>query len=81
APPNFAGVGAGPISVVIGDVNGDGRPDLVTANRQDKTVSVLLGNGDGKFAPAPGSPVPVGSFPTSVVIGDVNGDGKPDLVA
>src|SRR5205809_482726 len=35
-----------PLSVAIGDLNGDGKPDLATANN---TVSVLLGNGDGSF--------------------------------
>ena len=41
--------GAAPNSVAIGDVNGDGRPDLVVANSDSNTVSVLLGNGDGTF--------------------------------
>ncbi|WP_162136355.1 FG-GAP-like repeat-containing protein, partial [Zavarzinella formosa] len=80
APGSPVPVGQSPNSVVIGDVNGDGKPDLVAANAYDGTVSVLLGNGDGTFAPAPGSPVPVGSGPDSVSVVDVNGDGKPDLV-
>ena len=41
-----------PYSVAVADVNGDGKPDLVTANYGDNTVSVLLGNGDGTFQPA-----------------------------
>jgi hypothetical protein len=43
------GTGAYPASVAIGDVSGDGRPDLVVANLDSYTVSVLLGNGDGTF--------------------------------
>src|SRR5262249_32570145 len=45
--PSFAAqqtfaTGSGPISVALGDVNGDGRPDLITANERSNTVSVLL---------------------------------------
>ena len=38
-----------PFSVAIGDLNGDGHPDLVVANEWSGNVSVLLGNGDGSF--------------------------------
>src|ERR1035441_2402396 len=71
-------------SVAIGDVNGDGHPDLVVANScetsdcNNGSVSVLLGNGDGTFQ----SPLSYssGGNAHSVAIGDVNGDGKPDIV-
>src|SRR6266850_113157 len=71
-------VGSNPFSVAIGDVSGDGKPDLVVANFYSNTVSVLLGNGDGSF----GAKVDYGTGggPRSVAIGDVNGDGMPDLV-
>ena len=59
-------------------MNGDGKPDLVTANLSDNTVSVLLGNGNGTFQNQ--HTFATGSFPYSVALGDVNGDGKPDLV-
>jgi Concanavalin A-like lectin/glucanases superfamily/FG-GAP-like repeat/PKD domain/Cadherin domain/RTX calcium-binding nonapeptide repeat (4 copies)/FG-GAP repeat len=68
-------------SVAMGDFNGDGHPDLVTANSDSLDVSVLLGNGDGSFKPA--VQYAVGSFgsgPWSVAVGDFNGDGHPDLV-
>lgn len=75
-----------PLSVAIADVNGDGHPDLIVANEcQDKSdcsngnVAVLLGNGDGTFQ-APVSYNSGGYFAYSVAIGDVNGDGIPDLV-
>jgi hypothetical protein len=64
--------------VAIGDVNGDGKPDLVTANHSANTVSVLLGNGNGTFGPK--TDFATGSLPSSVAIDDLNGDGKPDLV-
>ena len=44
--------GVSPNFVVIADVNGDGIPDLVTANAIGNSVSVLLGNGNGTFQAA-----------------------------
>src|SRR5581483_10570988 len=70
-------VGSFPYSVAVGDFNGDGKPDLVTANNESNNVSVLLGNGDGTFQPH--QDYAVGSFPYSVAVGDFNGDGKQDL--
>src|SRR6478735_5114964 len=76
---NFVvGTNANPRSVAITDLNGDGKPDLVTANGSSNNVSVLLGTGTGSFGAA--SNFAVGTNPFSVAIADVNGDGKPDLV-
>ena len=73
-------------SVAIADVNGDGRPDLVTANAlfplanpSPRTVSVLLGNGNGTFGPS--TDFGTAGFPVFVAIADLNGDGRPDLAA
>lgn len=66
--------------LALTDVNGDGKLDLVTANNDDNDVSVMLGDGAGGFARAPGSPFPVGPSPYPLAVGDVNGDGKPDIV-
>ena len=71
-------VGTNPAAVAAGDVNGDGKLDLMIANSGSNNVSVLLGNGDGTFqAPANYS---AGNTPVSVALGDFNGDGKLDLV-
>ena len=80
APGSPFAVGTNPQSVTVGDFNGDGKPDLVTANLSGNNVTVLLGNGAGGFAAAPGSPFAVGTNPESVAVGDFNGDGKLDIV-
>jgi len=72
------------ISVAAADANGDLNPDLLVTNLSDQSgrqgsVSVLLGNGDGTLQLA----VPFssgGSTAESLAVGDVNGDGRPDLL-
>ncbi len=66
-----------PVSLALGDLNGDRRPDLVSASWYTSTVSVLLNRGDGSLRAR--RAYPVGQNPQSVAIGDLNGDGKPDL--
>jgi len=78
--------GKAPGAVALGDVNGDGKLDMVIANGSlyafespDNTVSVLLGNGNGTFQPR--VDYPSGNTPFSIAVGDLNGDGKADVVA
>jgi hypothetical protein len=82
--PNFEQVvipvGKGPGSIAIADVNRDGKPDIIVANTEDETISVLLGDGKGHFRLAPGSPFPSGKGPNDIAVADMNGDGNPDLV-
>ena len=73
-------VGLTPQSIAVGDLNGDGKPDIVTADRGNNSITVLLGNGTGGFAAAAGSPFATGTSPQSVALSDVNGDGTLDVI-
>jgi len=71
-------------TVVVADVNGDGKRDIIISNESAGfggrgSVSVLLGNGDGTFKDAVAYDSG-GSAATSVAVADVNGDHKPDIV-
>ena len=81
--PSFAAqatftTGVQPYSVTLGDVNGDGKLDIITANNGSANASVLLGNGNGTFGAQ--ANFDTGISPTSVTLGDVNGDGKLDII-
>ncbi len=73
-------VGKGPGFIAIADVNHDANPDLLVANEDDGTVSVLLGDGQGHFTAARVSPIPCNPNPNDIAVADMNGDGNPDLV-
>jgi flagellin-like hook-associated protein FlgL len=70
--------GANPRSVTLGDLNGDGVLDMITADTGGSTASIMLGNGDGTFKAR--TTVQTGAFPYSVTLGDLNGDGVLDIV-
>jgi hypothetical protein len=71
-------VGSSPESVTVTDVNGDHKPDLVSANYDDNTLTVLTNNGSGVFGF--NATLDVGSGPFSVVSTDCDGDGNMDLI-
>ena len=78
ATPSVYSVSDYPSSIGIGDLNGDGQPDLAVANFNGSSVTVLLNRGDGTFWP--GTNYSVDPYPWTVVLADVNGDHKLDLV-
>ena len=88
---NFNSNAYNPSAIAVGDLNGDGYPDVVVADDQTNQLYVLLnsGNGDGRlgwqftygfpnFSYNGSAPLPVGPV-TGIAIGDVNGDGKADV--
>ena len=73
--------GTNPVGITVADVDGDGRPDLVVANKGSNDVSILLNRKQGNSITfIPGPRLKVGSGPVSTVVGDFLGNGKPDLL-
>ncbi len=73
-----------PVAIAAADFNGDGKTDLAVVNSGSDSVSIFLGNGDGTFTlvlptfPATKT-LPTGNNPSSIAVGDFNGDGKMDI--
>jgi hypothetical protein len=75
--------GTGPYAIALGDLNGDGKPDIAVANYNATSVSVFFNT------TTPGASTPTfsaktdftaGTNPASISFSDFNGDGKPDMV-
>jgi hypothetical protein len=80
APGSPIAVAGGPGNVAIGDVNQDGKPDLVVANGQARNMTILLSQGNARFHAAHNRPVSVPDSPGEMALGDINADRKLDLV-
>jgi hypothetical protein len=69
------------VPLAVGDLNNDGKPDLISITSGSGNVSVLLGKGDGTFGFAMNSPAGGVGIAGGLVVGDFNQDGKLDAVA
>src|SRR5262249_42086433 len=74
---NFV-AGTGATGLVTGDLDGDGKTDLVVANAVDGSVSIFLGNGDGSFQKP--QTFPTGVTRVGLMLADLDGDGELDLI-
>ncbi len=70
--------GTNPYGITVADVNADGDPDLVVADKGSNEVSILLNQGNFNFTPGPR--LKTGAGPVSTTFADYTGDGKPDIL-
>ncbi len=74
--------GISPYQVTLGDADGDGKADMVVANQNSNTISVLRNtSAPGSISAAAKVDFATGNSPRSIAIGDLDGDGIPEIVA
>lgn len=84
APEETFSLGAAPFAFALADLNHDERPDLLSLDAADQTVSVLLGDATATFLPRQRFALltfTIDASPDALALGDLNGDGTLDLAA
>ena len=81
APRADISTGNGPAIAAIGDLDGDGKPDIVIPNTADNSISIFRNtSAAGTISFAPRIDLPTGNTPSRVTIADMDGDGRPDII-
>ena len=78
ASPSTLVVGAGPVSMAIGDFNGDHHADVALLQAGSNMITLLPGRGDGTFGPS--STIVLPASPVKILAADMNSDGNLDLI-
>jgi hypothetical protein len=73
-------LGTTPVSLAMGDYNGDGRSDIAVANFRDNTISLLQGQGNGNFTVSSAGPFAIASGPIDLTAADIDRDNDLDLI-
>jgi hypothetical protein len=88
APGSPFAAGDAPFGLALGDFDGDGDRDAAVVNSPSSTsdqngrdgLTILLGDGTGRFTKTASSPLPTGARPNRIATGDLTGDGRDDIV-
>ena len=74
------GIGSSPYALLADDIDGDSRIDMITANLESASISILFGYGNGSFANPMNFSTGYGSGPVSIAAADFNDDSLLDIV-